>query len=73
MRDGKVQDLDAINLVPGDVIVMKFGDVVAADVKLFSDDPRNPLDRNPEELPMQVCACLEQGKGAAANYEAGPQ
>lgn len=54
IRDGTVQTIDAINVVPGDVIIMKFGDIVAADVKLFSDDPQKPLEKSSEEVPMQV-------------------
>ena len=49
-----METTDAVNLVPGDVIIMKFGDIVPADVKIFSDDPAKPVDRYAEEVPMQV-------------------
>ena len=38
MRDGKWTSLAAKDLVPGDVIRVRLGDVVPADIKLFSGD-----------------------------------
>lgn len=38
LRDGKWQQMDAKNLVPGDIIRIKLGDVVPADVKLIEGD-----------------------------------
>lgn len=51
LRDGKVETIDAINLVPGDVIIMKFGDIVPADVKILSEG--DDVD-TADETPMQV-------------------
>ena len=38
LRDGQWQEIDATTLVPGDVIRIRLGDVLPADVKLFSGD-----------------------------------
>lgn len=38
IRDGKFQTTDARNLVPGDIIKIKIGDLVPADVKLIDGD-----------------------------------
>jgi H+-transporting ATPase len=37
-RDGKFQTIEAKNLVPGDIIKIKIGDLVPADVKLIEGD-----------------------------------
>jgi len=34
-RDGSLRDLDTTSLVPGDVIVLRLGDIVPADVRLL--------------------------------------
>jgi plasma-membrane proton-efflux P-type ATPase len=34
-RDGKLQEIDVIDLVPGDVIVLRLGDIVPADARLL--------------------------------------
>ncbi len=38
LRDGRWQEIDAKLLVPGDVIRMRLGDIIPADVKLFEGD-----------------------------------
>ncbi|WP_308390014.1 plasma-membrane proton-efflux P-type ATPase [Acidithiobacillus sp. AMEEHan] len=38
LRDGQWQEIEASTLVPGDVIRVRLGDVLPADVKLFSGD-----------------------------------
>ncbi|MEY2340711.1 plasma-membrane proton-efflux P-type ATPase [Acidithiobacillus sp. IBUN Pt1247-S3] len=38
LRDGQWQEIDASTLVPGDVISVRLGDVLPADVKFFSGD-----------------------------------
>lgn len=60
--------MEAVNLVPGDVVVMKFGDIVAADVKLFSDDPQHPFDSHSEEVPMQVRMCSNHSCRQHSSY-----
>lgn len=45
LRDGKVEQIDATGLVPGDIIVCRIGDIVPADIKLTGDpsDTSSPL------------------------------
>eukprot|EP00195_Chlamydomonas_chlamydogama_P015211 CAMPEP_0202890410 /NCGR_PEP_ID=MMETSP1392-20130828/817_1 /ASSEMBLY_ACC=CAM_ASM_000868 /TAXON_ID=225041 /ORGANISM="Chlamydomonas chlamydogama, Strain SAG 11-48b" /LENGTH=1114 /DNA_ID=CAMNT_0049573971 /DNA_START=250 /DNA_END=3594 /DNA_ORIENTATION=+ len=50
LRDGKVETIEAVNLVPGDVIIMKFGDIVPADVKILGEEGGDTS----EETPMQI-------------------
>jgi H+-transporting ATPase len=38
LRDGKWQEIDAKELVPGDIIKIKIGDIVPADLKLIDGD-----------------------------------
>jgi H+-transporting ATPase len=38
LRDGQWNELDAVDLVPGDIIRIRLGDVVPADVKLIDGD-----------------------------------
>jgi P-type Ca2+ transporter type 2C len=44
-RDGRVVDIPAVDLVPGDVVLLHVGDVVAADLRLTRAD-RLVLDRS---------------------------
>jgi H+-transporting ATPase len=39
LRDGKWRDIDASQLVPGDIIHIRLGDIVPADVVLLEGDP----------------------------------
>ena len=50
LRDGKFETIDAINLVPGDIIIVKFGDIVPADIKIMPESD----DADQEETPMQI-------------------
>jgi len=38
LRDGKWQEISAAQLVPGDIIRLRLGDIIPADVKLFEGD-----------------------------------
>ena len=38
LRDGKVQELDPAHLVPGDIILLKTGDLVPADARLLTSE-----------------------------------
>ncbi|KAI8467454.1 MAG: putative plasma membrane-type proton ATPase [Monoraphidium minutum] len=48
IRDGQPKTLDAVDIVPGDVLVVKFGDIVPADIKILGDED------DEEEVPMQI-------------------
>ncbi|KIZ00694.1 hypothetical protein MNEG_7267 [Monoraphidium neglectum] len=48
LRDGKAKTMDAVEIVPGDILVIKFGDIVPADVKILGDEA------DEEEIPMQI-------------------
>mmetsp|Transcript_6324 Transcript_6324/g.19568 ORF Transcript_6324/g.19568 Transcript_6324/m.19568 type:complete len:1015 (-) Transcript_6324:364-3408(-) len=50
LRDGKFDSIDAVNLVPGDIVVIKFGDIVPADIKILAESD----DAEQEETPMQI-------------------
>lgn len=39
LRDGRWSEQDAAVLVPGDIISIKLGDIVAADARLLEGDP----------------------------------
>ena len=47
-RDGKVSTVEAKELVPGDIIIIQFGNIVPADIKLLGKENDNT------ETPMQV-------------------
>jgi hypothetical protein len=53
-RDGKVSTVEAKELVPGDIIIVMFGNIVPADIKLLGKENDNT------ETPMQVLPCCEQ-------------
>ncbi|VAW73400.1 Lead, cadmium, zinc and mercury transporting ATPase; Copper-translocating P-type ATPase [hydrothermal vent metagenome] len=38
LRDGQWQEIDATQLVPGDIVRLRLGDVIPADVRLLEDD-----------------------------------
>ncbi|VVB06366.1 unnamed protein product [Arabis nemorensis] len=39
IRDGKWNEIDAAELVPGDVVAIKLGDIIPADARLLEGDP----------------------------------
>jgi hypothetical protein len=53
VRDGQVMNMEAVNLVPGDVIIVRLGDVLPADVKILAEEGGGG---GGEEVPMQVRA-----------------
>mmetsp|Transcript_24189 Transcript_24189/g.43300 ORF Transcript_24189/g.43300 Transcript_24189/m.43300 type:complete len:1063 (-) Transcript_24189:267-3455(-) len=67
LRDGKFDTIDAVGLVPGDVLVIKFGDIVPADIKLLSDGEPGMGD----ELPMQVDQAALTGESLPAKKFTG--
>jgi H+-transporting ATPase len=50
IRDGEVKTIDAADLVPGDVIIVRLGDIVPADIKALPEEGGGAGD----EVPLQV-------------------
>lgn len=50
LRDGKVRTMDAVEIVPGDILMVRLGDIVPADIKLLGEESRE----DEEDVPMQV-------------------
>ena len=51
LRDGKVDSMDAADLVPGDIVVVRLGEIVPADIKLMGESGE-------DDHPLQVNHCL---------------
>ena len=49
LRDGKVDSMDAAELVPGDIVVVRLGEIVPADIKLMGETGE-------DDHPLQVCS-----------------
>lgn len=43
LRDGKFAEIEASELVPGDIVLIKFGEVLPADVKILGNSDDEPL------------------------------
>ncbi|KAK9798585.1 hypothetical protein WJX73_003965 [Symbiochloris irregularis] len=86
IRDGEVKAIEAIDLVPGDVIVVRIGDIVPADIKLLGDeaDTSSPLQVDQaaltgESLPVKKFpghiafsgSTIKQGEQEAVVYATG--
>jgi H+-transporting ATPase len=80
-RDGKWSNPPARDLVPGDVIRLRLGDIVPADARLLAGDPVEvdqsaltgeslPATRNPGE-PVFSCSIMRQGESEALVYGTG--
>lgn len=50
LRSGKVRTMDAVDIVPGDVLMVRLGDIVPADIKLLGDEHAGEEG----DVPMQV-------------------
>lgn len=84
LRDGRYEEIDAADLVPGDVVLIKFGEVLPADVKILGNDGDEPLliDQaalTGESLPVKRFAgqvgfsgsIVKQGEAKALVYGTG--
>ncbi|KAL3143237.1 hypothetical protein ABBQ38_002088 [Trebouxia sp. C0009 RCD-2024] len=86
LRDGKVDSMDAANLVPGDIVVVRLGEIVPADIKLMGEtgEDDHPLQVDQaaltgESLPVKkysndVCfsgSTIKQGEKHAVVYATG--
>ena len=55
IRDGKLEQVDAAELVPGDIVLISIGNIVPADIKLLGEEG--------DDVPMQV-----SGKSSAFSH-----
>lgn len=62
-RNGKLESIDAAELVPGDVILMAIGNIVPADVKLMGEEG--------DDIPMQIDQAALTGESLPAKKFAG--
>lgn len=53
LRDGKVDTIDAQYLVPGDIVVVRLGEIVPADIKLMGESGE-------DDHPLQASSGLSQ-------------
>ncbi|EFN55631.1 hypothetical protein CHLNCDRAFT_133797 [Chlorella variabilis] len=51
LRDGQVQTIDASNLVPGDICIIRLGDIVPADIKILGEEGSS--GKPEDETPLQ--------------------
>lgn len=67
LRDGKLVDIPATELVPGDVVALEAGNIIPADVRFFETHQvrvdesaltgeSHNVEKNPDELPEKVYA-----------------
>ncbi|KNC80656.1 plasma-membrane proton-efflux P-type ATPase [Sphaeroforma arctica JP610] len=84
LRDGNIQTIDASQLVPGDIVLVRLGDVIAADIKFIGAEDHEPLQIDQaaltgESLPVKrfagQCAfsgsTVKQGESLAVVYGTG--
>lgn len=53
LRDGAVTTIDAVDLVPGDVVIIRLGDIVPADVKVLAEGDGEHTGTEEHETPLQ--------------------
>ncbi|MFX1513750.1 MAG: plasma-membrane proton-efflux P-type ATPase [Promethearchaeota archaeon] len=82
LREGEWQELEASQLVPGDIIRVRLGDIVPADIKLIESDQLLLVDQSTltgESLPVEVSnlgvtysgAIIKQGESNAVVISTG--
>ena len=54
LRDGTVSSIDAVDLVPGDVVIVRLGDIVPADIKILKEGDGSKSGSEEHETPLQV-------------------
>ena len=70
VRDGKEQKILAVDLVPGDIVIVEEGDNIPADLRVIqtSDLKINESALTGESLPVEkVCDALEPGEESTCN------
>ncbi len=68
-RDGKSTLVDVVSLVPGDIVILKEGDVIPADIKLLTADSLQ-VDESQltgESVPVQKGVGVAEGPDGAAS------
>eukprot|EP00879_Flechtneria_rotunda_P000132 GHRR01000195.1.p1 GENE.GHRR01000195.1~~GHRR01000195.1.p1 ORF type:complete len:605 (+),score=166.88 GHRR01000195.1:2516-4330(+) len=65
-RDRKLKTMDAEHIVPGDILVVRLGDIVPADIKILGDE-----DEEEEEHPMQIDQAALTGESLPAKKFTG--
>eukprot|EP00122_Pirum_gemmata_P017613 Pgem_evm1s16500 len=86
LRDGETQTIDAIDLVPGDIILIRLGDIIPSDCKILGDDEVEPLQIDQaaltgESLPVKRFpgktvysgSTVKQGEALALVYATGAE
>ncbi|CAK0787749.1 hypothetical protein CVIRNUC_010971 [Coccomyxa viridis] len=63
-RNGKVESVEAKELVPGDIVIIQFGNIVPADVKLLGKS-------GSDEVPMQIDQAALTGESLPAKKFSG--
>jgi H+-transporting ATPase len=66
LRDGNIKTMDAVGIVPGDVLVVRLGDIVPADIKILGDEHAEE-----EEAPMQIDQAALTGESLPAKKFTG--
>lgn len=67
VRNKEVTTIDAVNLVPGDVIIIRLGDIIPADVKILPEEGGG----EGEEVPMQIDQAALTGESLPAKKFTG--
>ncbi|MGA7966210.1 MAG: plasma-membrane proton-efflux P-type ATPase [Gammaproteobacteria bacterium] len=82
-RDGQWQEIDAAQLVPGDIVRLRLGDVIPADIKLLEGDYLSidqsaltgeslPVTRKPDEVAYSS-AVVKEGEMVGVVYGTGSE
>lgn len=59
LRGGKVRSMDAVDIVPGDVLIVRLGDIVPADIKILGeegDEGQAPMQVGPARAAVTAAA-----------------
>jgi H+-transporting ATPase len=63
IRDGKLEQVDAAELVPGDIVLIAIGNIIPADIKLLGEEG--------DDVPMQIDQAALTGESLPAKKFAG--
>lgn len=82
LRNGEKQNIDARDLVPGDVIILEEGDAIPADARVFESSNLRaieasltgesvPIEKNTEKLPLDTALADQKNMVRKSTYIAG--